>query len=38
MFTRSARESAFHFLHHPASVSLHGDFADAELGTDLFIQ
>jgi hypothetical protein len=24
-----------HFLHHPASVRLHGDFADAEFATNL---
>src|ERR1700674_2819836 len=28
----------FHLSHHVASVCLHRNFADAELGTDLFIQ
>ena len=27
-----------HLAHHPAAVSLHGDLADAELATDLFVQ
>ena len=37
IFTSSARAD-LHFSHHFASVSLHGDLAEAELASDLSIQ
>ena len=35
--TSFCSESAFHLTHHLTSVRLHGDLADAEVTTNLFV-